>query len=46
MIYEFHVKMRDESGFGWIDLYIKILIMDRVIYELAHKKHVNVVVAV
>ena len=31
---------------GWIDPYIKILIMSHVIYESAHKKHINVVVAV
>ena len=44
MIYECHVKMSDESGLdGWP--YIKILIMNRGIYESAHKKHVNVVIA-
>jgi len=46
MVYEFHVKIGDESGLDGIDPYIKILIMCRVIYESARKKHVNVVVAV
>ena len=34
------------SQVGRVDLYIKILIMGRVIYESIHKKYVNVAVAV
>jgi len=30
----------------WIDLYIKILIMGRVIYESAYKKGVNVIISI
>ena len=31
---------------GWVDSYIKILVMGRVIYESAHKKYVNVVAVI
>ena len=43
MIYEFHVKMDDESE---LDELTRILIIGWVIYESVHKKHINVVVAV
>jgi len=36
IIYEHHVQ-RPMSQVGRVDLYIKILIMDQIIYELAHK---------
>jgi len=31
---------------GWVDPYTKILIIGQVIYESAHKKHVNIAIAV
>ena len=45
MIYERYVQMGDESGLAEL-IYIKIIKMDRVIYELAHKKYINVVVVI